>query len=197
MKKIIIHIFLLWFLLLGTSAEAFMEGTNFYFFGFDIKSITEDKHPFVIGLGAISSIDIHVVGHCLIGEINNLDYTVHSFPPYETAINGSDNEYIQFALGGFALQHTGALLMTYFDNCRTGSSAWHSFTKGYVGACALETWSYPLRDTNDGDFYNINKQGGNGDLWWGIFSLLSIHEILRVNWGLVNDEYTSYCRRHS
>ena len=162
-------------LILFVHSRASAGDYKFYFFGVDLDYLKERNFASV-ALGAVTSVAVHIAGHHAYAQIN--DIAVHQRGSKEY-ISGdtSESDKRGFALAGFAGQHLIGLLLTSFEATR------HSdFTRGYVAVAALETLSYPLRHRNDGDFNTSERNGGNKNLEYGIFSLISLHNVFRVKW---------------
>ena len=162
-------------------------GTKFYFFGVDADIFKEAqaKDWAHVTVGAVSSIAAHVGGHWVAGEIFDIDYEFKDFYTKEEVSydcwNGdcSNSDLRWFARGGFVLQNGIGLVLTSFEATR-----YSYFTKGYVATSAIDTWSYPVRHygSDYNDMKMLDAHGGNGDLEYGIYSAIALHNMLRIPW---------------
>ena len=155
--------------------------TKFYFFGVDSEVFTQatNKEATIAALGAITSVATHVTGHWLAGELWGVDW--HFEDSYRTEYvdhYDNDNDLRWFARGGFVLQNGIGLVLTSFEKFR-----YSYFTKGFVATTAIEVWTYPILHRGyASDFRTIDYADGNGDLEWGIYSTVALHNLLRVPW---------------
>jgi hypothetical protein len=161
-------------------------GTKVYLFGVDTDIITEAKGKDLayVGAGIVTSVATHVAGHMIAAEVFDVDYEfVGTIPGTKEEIsedcwNGgcSKSDLRWFARGGFLLQNGVATALTSFEGTRKSY-----FTLGYVTTTAMHTWTYPLvNDTDYHDFKMLDSHNGNGDLEYGIYSAISLHNMLRV-----------------
>jgi hypothetical protein len=182
MKKVSFVIFLLLMMLYGCG------GTKFYFFGVDADIFKEAnaKDWAKVGAGAVTSIAAHVGGHWVAGEIFDVDYEFKDLYTKEEidykcweGETCSNSDLRWFARGGFVLQNGIGLALTSFETTR-----YSYFTKGYVATSAIDTWSYPLRHygSDYNDLKMLDHANGNGDLEYGIYSAIALHNVLRVPW---------------
>lgn len=173
MKKLLLLVLCL--LMMGCA------GTKFYFFGVDLDWVKKaDKIScveMVVGVG--TSVGAHVLGHYLAGELFDVDFEYKDFYTKEEITSyRSDSDVRWFLRGGFIFQHGIGLALTSFETTRQSY-----FTRGYVAAAALQTWCYPITaDNTYNDFKSLDKFGGNGDIEYGIYSLVAAHNVLRVKW---------------
>lgn len=157
------------------------NGMQFYIMGINLQWLKNAKGGDVASMvaGAAAAVGAHVLGHYLAGQAFDVDFAFERSLTSER-ITGyhSDSDVRWFARGGFVLEHGIGLALTSFESGRKSS-----FTRGYVGAAALETWGYNLmnRGSND-DFRCISLFGGDGDLEHGIYSLIAAHNVLRLQW---------------
>ena len=161
MKKLLLTLLLL------IPISAYGGDYQFYFFGVNANAINRSNWKQVT-LGAASAIAVHTAGHLIYGKITNSDVTFAGFK--ETIHNASQSEKENFARAGFVAQSLVGLILTSFEKTRQAS-----FTKGYVVASALETWSYPIRNRDTGDLNEIS------DAEFAGYSLISLHNLLRVD----------------
>jgi len=157
-------------------------GTKFYFFGVDMDIVkdAEPKDWAYVGAGIVTSVGVHTAGHWLAGEVFDVDFKFRDcYTKEEVSDYDSDSDLRWFARGGFVLQHSVGLALTSFESTR-----YSYFTKGYVGSAAIGTWTYPLYHYGSDyhDFKLIDDAGGNGDLEYGIYSTIALHNVLRVPW---------------
>jgi hypothetical protein len=182
MKKASLVIFLLLMILYGCG------GTKFYFFGVDADLFKEAKAKdwAKVGAGAVTSVAAHVGGHWIAGEIFDIDYEFNDFYTKEEVAyecwegeTCSNSDLRWFARSGFVLQHGIGLALTSFEKTRY---SW--YTRGYVATSAIQTWTYPIKthDSNYSDFKMLDHANGNGDLEYGIYSTIALHNMLRVPW---------------
>jgi hypothetical protein len=175
--RIIIFIFIQ-FSPLANQAFA-QSGFEFYFFGLNMKSF-QNSNWLKVAAGAAASVCIHELGHALylesIGKSYNFSASVSSGFSVQTGENLADAEWRDFGRAGFSLQTLVGTGLTLFEKTR------HSdFTKGWVGINALQVFSYRGRhNENDGDFALIERGGGNRNMELAAFSLLSIHNLVRI-----------------
>jgi hypothetical protein len=162
-------------------------GTKFYFFGVDADVFKEAqaKDWVAVTAGVVTSVGAHVGGHWLAGEIFDVDFKFKdaytkedvSAECWDGGCSNSDLRW--FARGGFVLENGIGLVLTSFETTR-----YSYFTKGYVASAAIGTWSYPLR--HHGSKYNdmkmLDEFGGNGDVEYGIYSTVALHNVLRIPW---------------
>jgi len=157
-------------------------GTKFYLFGVDTDIITEaeGKELVYAGIGAVASLGSHVVGHYVAGEVFGVDFEYQDYYTKEHVTihdDTSDSDLRWFARGGFVMQQTIGTALTSFEATR-----YSYFTKGYVGMNAVHTWTYGLRRSKYHDLEMLDDHGGNGNMEWGIYSAISLHNVLRTNW---------------
>ena len=162
MKKLLLILTLL------IPISAYGGDYQFYFFGVNANVINRSNWKQVT-LGAVSAIAVHTAGHLIYGKITNSDVTFTGLTK-ETIHNASQSEKENFARAGFVAQSLVGLVLTSFEKTRQSS-----FTKGYIVASALETWSYPIRNRSTGDLSEVS------DLEFAGYSLISLHNLLRVD----------------
>jgi len=161
-------------------------GTKFYFCGVDadIFKEAEAKDWAKVSAGVVTSMAAHVGGHYIAGEIFDVDYKFKDFYTKEEVDwecwNGetcSNSDLRWFARGGFVLQNGIGLALTSFETTRY---SW--FTKGYVTTTAIGTWTYPFyhHGSDYHDFKMLDHANGNGDLEYGIYSAIALHNMLRI-----------------
>jgi hypothetical protein len=150
-----------------------------YFFGVDMALVTEAsrKDALKVVAGAAVSAATHIAGHYVFAEVFDVDVKQNGFSEEFTTDSESDRRWA--ARGGFILQHAVNLGLTSFETTR-----YSYFTKGYTITTSLQTWTYPLRHPNDGDF----KTSDAGMIDYYIFSALSTHNMLRIPWERDNGE---------
>lgn len=176
MKRLLIALLLL--------SLAGCGGTKFYFLGVDADLFKEAKGKDWVkaGAGIVASAGTHVLGHYVAGEVFNVDFEFQDYYTKEHITNYdecSETDLQWFARGGFVLQHAVGTALTSFEATRY---SW--FTKGYVASAAVGTWTYPLYHYGSDyhDFRLLDDAGGNGDLEYGIYSAIGLHNLLRVPW---------------
>lgn len=157
-------------------------GTKFYFMGVDTDIIKDARARdwAYVGLGVASSFAAHAGGHWVFGEVFGVEFEYRDFYTKEHVTNAgeySDSDARWFGRGGFVLQHSIGLALTSFEATR-----YSYYTKGYVGHAALQTWTYQFVDSDYNDLKWLDDHGGDGDLEWGIYSLVALHNVLRVPW---------------
>lgn len=162
-------------------------GTKFYFFGVDTDLFKEatGKDWAKAGAGIVASAGTHVLGHYVAGEIFDIDYEFKDNYRKEEVDrdcwNGescSNSDLRWFARGGFVLQHAIGTTLTSFEATR-----YSYFTKGFVAMNAVHTWTYMHGNRSDyHDFKMLDHANGDGDLEWGLYSIIAAHNILRVPW---------------
>ena len=162
-------------------------GTKFYFCGVDADIFKEadGKDWMSVGAGVVTSVATHTAGHWLAGEIFDVDFKFNgTYTKEEVSAecwNGgcSNSDLRWFARGGFVLQHGVGLALTRFESTR-----YSYFTKGYVASAAIGTWTYPVyhSGSNYHDFKMLDAHGGSGDAEYGIYSVIALHNLLRVPW---------------
>jgi len=157
-------------------------GTKFYFFGVDADIFKEAqaKDWAHVTAGVVSSVAVHTAGHWAAAEIFDVDFEFRDYYTKEHVTEyDSDSDLRWFARGGFVLQHAVGTALTSFEATRY---SW--FTKGYVASAAVGTWTYPLYHYGSDyhDFRLLDDAGGNGDLEYGIYSAIGLHNLLRVPW---------------
>ena len=158
-------------------------GTKFYFLGVDADLFKEAKGKDWVkaGAGIVASAGTHVLGHYVAGEVFNVDFEFQDYYTKEHITNYdecSETDLQWFARGGFVLQHAVGTALTSFEATR-----YSYFTKGYVATSALQTWLYPV--VNRGrynDFRLLEDNGGDPDLEYSIYSVIGLHNVLRVPW---------------
>lgn len=152
------------------------ENSNwqFYFFGVDLQWAKTAKWEYVAA-GVATSVLVHVAGHYIAADITGSKIRQDGFKEIITYYKDSDARWIGRA--GFIAQNGIALILTSFEKTRQSD-----FTRGFVIASALETWTYPVRYNEDGDLAMINKAGGNKDIEYGIYSAVAAHNMLRLKW---------------
>lgn len=173
MKKITIFIALV--VLICIPSYSVATDYQFYFFGINAKYLKKAKWE-QVALGAASAILVHVGGHYIYGKADGVDFTMNGFWKEDVSNTTPSHKQANFSRSGFVAQSIVGLALTYFDVSRS----W-DFTRGYVAMSAIETLSYPIRIRNEGDISGMNKNG-NGDLEWAGYSLISIHNLLRVDY---------------
>jgi len=176
LKKAVIFMIMIIGLLFTAQARA----ADFYFFGVKGEWIKKADWKQIV-LGAVVSPLIHEAGHWITLEIVEADYH-WSWKGTELQCNFisdsvSKGEARWIARSGFVAQHGVNLLLQTLPKTKETD-----FTRGYTAMCAVSTWTYPLRFPHRGDFHCITKNGGDGDLEYALFSMLGIHEILRIEW---------------
>ena len=158
-------------------------GTKFYFMGVDMDIVrdAEPKDWFLTSAGIASSFAAHAAGHWVFGEVFGVEFEYRDFYTKEHVTNVgeySDSDARWFGRGGFVTQHAIGLGLTSFE-----ASRYSYFTKGYVGFAAYQTWTYkPFNNSDYNDLKWLDDHGGDGDLEWGIYSLIALHNVLRVPW---------------
>lgn len=165
MKRTLIALVFFLFLLIPVSAIA--GDYQFYFFGINTNLINKSNWKKVT-LGAVSAIITHTVGHLIYGKLTNNDVTFTGLTK-ETIHNASQSDKENFSRAGFVAQSLLGLALTSFEKTRQ-----LAFTKGYVMTSAIETWSYPIRNTT-GDLKEIS------DTEFAAYSLVALHNLLRVD----------------
>ena len=130
--------------------------------------------------GAFASICIHELGHALYlesrGKAWNLDASASSGFAIRTDESLADSESRNFGRAGFALQSLIGTGLTLFRQTRD-----LDFTKGWVAMNAVQVISYQSRRHGNGDdFALIDQGGGDGDLEFAAFSLLSVNNLIRL-----------------
>jgi len=146
---------------------------RFYFFGVNADAVQKADWK-QVALGAVAAYAVHWVGHVGYAKLSGNDVSCG----WETEIlqgDPSTAEKRNFARAGFVAQSIVGLALTSFE----GSRRW-DFTRGYVALSAIETLSYPLRRSDEGDIKMLNRYGADGDLEWGIYSAIAVHNLLRV-----------------
>jgi hypothetical protein len=167
-------------LLILFSEPAFAQGGfSFYFFGQNIKSF-QNSNWMEVAVGAFASICIHELGHALYlesrGKAWHLDASVSSGFAIRTDESLTDAEMRNFGRAGFALQSLVGTGLTLFRQTRD-----LDFTTGWVAMNAVQVISYQSRrHGNDDDFALIDQGGGDGDLEFAAFSLLSVNNLMRL-----------------
>lgn len=178
-KASIIAIFIFAQFIFYTQPSLARAGFQFYFWGVNIKSF-QNSNWLNVAAGAAASICVHELGHALyletIGKSYDFQTSLQSGFSVHTNDDLTDTQWRNFGRAGFALQTLVGTGLTLFDKTR------HSdFTKGWVGINALEVFSYQGRhNDNDGDFELIERGGGNRKMEHVGFSLLSIHNLVRL-----------------
>ena len=155
---------------------AYAGDYEFYVFGVNLKWIKNSDWK-MITLGAVSSVVAHELGHISYVKYKGYDCKRDGLDFYTTGMKGSDLQNLGRA--GFVVQTGIGLLLTSFEKTR------HSdFTRGWTGVTAFQLGTYPIRYNKNkkGDFHLIDKGGGNADLEYGIFSAITIHNLLRQEW---------------
>lgn len=170
------------FLLLLLALVSGCAGTKFYFCGVDTDIVkdAEGKDWLAVGAGVVTSVATHTAGHWLAGEIFDVDFDFkNNYTKEEVTSYDSDGDLRWFARGGFVLQHALGTALTSFETTR-----YSYFTKGYVASAAIGTWTYPLYHAGSDyhDFKLLDEADGNGDLEYGIYSAIALHNVLRVPW---------------
>jgi hypothetical protein len=88
----------------------------------------------------------------------------------------ADSESRNFGRAGFALQSLIGTGLTLFRQTRD-----LDFTKGWVAMNAVQVISYQSRRHGNGDdFALIDQGGGDGDLEFAAFSILSVNNLIRL-----------------
>ena len=152
---------------------------EFYFFGINLKSFQESNWIEVTA-GAVASVLVHELGHALYLESQGKNWELKSSSSgfaIHTYDNLSERESRNFGRAGFALQTFIGAVLTTFEKTRSSD-----FTKGWVGMNAFEVCSYNGRNHDIGsDFEMIERGGGNGDLEFGAFYLISSYNLLKMD----------------
>jgi hypothetical protein len=181
MKKSMIALFLaagiLFTIPFNTNAQSDYE---FYFFGINLKSF-QGSNWLKVTAGAVASVLVHELGHALYLQSHGKDWDLQTSSSSGLAIETSDplsnNQYRNFGRAGFALQTFIGAVLTNFDKTR-----YSDFTKGWLGMNAFQVCSYNVRNHDIGnDFEMIERGGGNGDFEFGVFSLISSYNLLKMD----------------
>jgi len=168
MKNILLIISLL-FLFAGCS-HTYIGNTSFE----KLKTATAKDYA-VIGLGMCASILTHELAHIAFLEAYNADYSI-KFKSGEVRIFyddlGSDSKIRWVSRAGLLSQNIVGLFLPKDSY----------FAIGYNSMSAVQTMSYPLRRSDYGDLYELDKHGGNKTLEWGLYSILSGYNLFRIEW---------------
>ena len=158
-------------------------GTKFYFFGVDTDIVTEARGSdwAKVGAGVVASASTHILGHYVAGEVFGVDFKYQDYYTKEhidDVDQHSDSDLRWFARGGFVAQHVIGTALTSFE-----ATMYSYFTKGYVATSAMHTWFYPVVNRGHyNDFKMLDRHGGNGDVEYGIYSAIALHNVLRIPW---------------
>ena len=152
------------------SDHVWIAGTNF-----EKLQKAKPKDCGVIILGAVGSVITHEFAHIILLEAFNADYKIETklsgfYIEYEDLHSDSKTRWVSRA--GLLSQNLVGLFLPKDSY----------FTMGYNSASAIETFTYPLRRSDKGDLYEIDEHGGDSKIEWGIYSLISAHNLLRIEW---------------
>jgi hypothetical protein len=153
---------------------------EFYFFGTKLESF-KDSNWLKVAAGAAASVLVHELGHALYLQYSEKQWDFHASPSsgfaIQTTDNLSDTQWSNFGRAGFALQTLIGTALTTFEVTRKSD-----FTKGWVGINAVQVFSYKLRNHEDGDdFKMIDRGGGNGNLEFSMFSMISAYNLKKLD----------------
>ena len=162
MKKFTI---LLLFCLSLTGCKTFIAGSPVDSF----KNMTAKDAGYMV-VGAVASLAVHEGAHMVACEFAGADYSLHGLSvEYSGDLSESDHRWINRA--GLLTQNVVGL---FLDSS--------NFSKGFKILSAIETLTYPLQHSGDGDLYNIKKHGGNAALEWQIYNALAVYNLLTITW---------------
>ena len=172
---------------IAVAAPAFAgsgAGFDFYFFGQNMK-VFQNSNWMQVAAGAVASVCVHELGHALylesIGKSWDLRASLTSGFSVNTNEDLGRNHLSNFGRAGFALQTLIGTGLSMFEATR-----YSDFTKGWVAINAVEILSYNGRRHEDGgDFDLIERGGGNSDLEFTAFSLISVNNMMRLENGLL------------
>ena len=151
--------------LLTTGCKTFIAGSPVDSF----KNMTPKDAGYMV-VGAVASLAVHEGAHMVTCEIVGADYSLHGLSvEYSGNLSESDHRWINRA--GLLTQNVVGL---FLDSS--------NFSKGFKILSAIETLTYPLQHSGDGDLYNIKKHGGNAALEWQIYNALAVYNLLRIEW---------------
>lgn len=162
-------------LLVLFSTSCFASDYKFYFFGIDGQWIKQSNYKLMAG-GLASSLLTHVTGHYLSAELLGMHIHQHGLSE-DVQGHESDSNMRWFMRSGFLAQAIIGTALTSFESTR-----YSSFTRGYITGSAIELFSYPVRYQEEGDFHGIDEHGGNSSVEFGLYSLVSIHNLMRIKW---------------
>ena len=171
-EKTYLVIILIVFLFTSCSYDhIYIANTNFK----QLKK-AELKDYGAIGIGLCASFLTHELAHITLLEIFNADYKIklEGTEPYIyfDDKNLSNNKVRWVARAGLLSQNLVGLFLSKDSY----------FTLGYNSMSAIQTLTYPLRSDGKGDLNTLNEYGGDSNLEWGIYSLISLHNLLRIEW---------------
>lgn len=148
--------------------------TKFIVCGLDVTNM-KGKDFGVAALGAVASLATHIGGHYIAGSIFNVDFEMDGLSEridYAAGPAGKDIKW--FARGGFVLQvGVNTILTSFFEDSY--------FTRGYTAMTAVELLSYPIRKTDDGDFFLLDQEGGNGNLEYLLYLGITGYNVFRTS----------------
>ena len=127
-----------------------------------------------MALGAVASVATHIAGHYIAAEFFDVNLSQDGFIEridYSTNPSASAIQWV--GRGGFLFQlGINTLLVEYANESY--------FTKGYTGFTALELVTYPVRRPGYGDFNLIDRNGGDGDLEYYLYSTWAAYNLERL-----------------
>lgn len=168
MRRVFIFITLLLVLSISSNATA-ME---YSILGVNTKWLKERDWKKVV-LGAATSMAVHVAGHLLYLEWQGKDWYMDG--KAEICDDPlTPNEARWFGRAGFVAQVGTALVLSLVMEDS-------DFARGFCAATVVGTVAYPLQhDTSEGpgDFYLIDKYGGDWKFEYGLYSVGSITSLV-------------------
>ena len=168
MKKLLLILICMFFL------NGCFANTKFLIFGVDIKEM-KGKDFGVATLGALTAIGTHIAGHHIAAKVFDVDMHQHGLrEPIDYSNNPSSSDIRWAARGGFVLQ---VAINTALAEFATDSY----FTKGFTATTCAQLLTYNYRHPDEGDFYLIDENNGNGDLEHGLFTALSAYNFYKIS----------------
>ena len=150
---------------------------KFYVMGVDVSEFrgatTNERAEMV--LGGLFSLGVHITGHYIAAELFDVNLSQIGLSERINYSNNPSAQSLQWVgRGGFLFQiGINTLLSTYAEDS--------FFTKGFTGFTAIELSTYPCRRIKCGDFDLIDRNGGNGDLEYFLYSTLTSYNLWRLN----------------
>lgn len=149
-------------------------------FGIDINEMRNTAKAGDYGkliLGGIASVATHTAGHYIAAELSNtrlIQKGIYEMINYNYS-HPSNNSKRWINRSGFLLQF---LVNTTLIEFAKDSY----FTKGYTIATTIELGGYKIfLPSNVGDFVAIDRNGGSGNLEYGLFGLWGAYNFYRIS----------------
>ncbi|MDY6881873.1 MAG: hypothetical protein SV686_16695 [Thermodesulfobacteriota bacterium] len=152
---------------------------EYYFFGQNLKAF-KNCNWYEVAIGAASSVLVHELGHILYLELSGNSWDMEASFPSGLAVHTNDaleeSETANFGRAGFALQTLIGAGLVFFEKTR-----YLDFTKGWVAMNAVQVASYKSRTHDIGDDFDLIDSGGsNGDVEFGVFCFISLHNLMKM-----------------